>query len=76
MLALSPFLNSNYFHITGHNGAGKTTTISMLTGMLAPTEGYAVVGGRDVRTEMTKIRQETGICLQHVSFLLYDSACD
>ena len=46
----------------------------MLTGMLAPTDGYAVVGGRDVRTEMTKIRQETGICLQHVSFFPWDSA--
>jgi hypothetical protein len=42
----------------------------MLTGMLAPTDGYAVVGGRDVRSEMSKIRQETGICLQHVSFFL------
>ena len=26
------------------NGAGKTTTIRMLSGMIAPTRGYAVVG--------------------------------
>ena len=44
---------------------GKTTTISMLTGMLAPTEGYATVAGKDIRSEMTSIRQEIGICLQH-----------
>jgi ABC-type multidrug transport system ATPase subunit len=39
----------------------------MLTGMVAPTDGYAFVDGKDIRSEMTKIRQETGICLQHVS---------
>ena len=44
---------------------GKTTTISMLTGMLEPTEGYATVSGKDIRTDMTAIRQEIGICLQH-----------
>ena len=27
------------FVLLGHNGAGKTTTISMLTGLLQPTEG-------------------------------------
>lgn len=37
----------------------------MLTGMLAPTEGYATVAGKDIRTQMTQIRQEIGICLQH-----------
>jgi ABC-type multidrug transport system ATPase subunit len=52
--------------MTGHNGAGKTTTISMLTGMLAPSEGYAIVDGKDIRSEMSKIRQDAGICLQHV----------
>eukprot|EP00538_Stauroneis_constricta_P006033 CAMPEP_0119570644 /NCGR_PEP_ID=MMETSP1352-20130426/43716_1 /TAXON_ID=265584 /ORGANISM="Stauroneis constricta, Strain CCMP1120" /LENGTH=1964 /DNA_ID=CAMNT_0007620313 /DNA_START=556 /DNA_END=6450 /DNA_ORIENTATION=+ len=51
--------------LLGHNGAGKTTTISMLTGMFAPTEGYATIGGKDIRTEMPAIRQEIGICLQH-----------
>lgn len=37
----------------------------MLTGMMAPTEGYAIVAGKDIRTQMTQIRQEIGICLQH-----------
>lgn len=35
--------------------------------MVAATDGYAIVGGRDVRSEMPKIRQEIGLCLQHVS---------
>jgi len=51
--------------LLGHNGAGKTTTISMLTGMLSPTSGYAKVGGKDIRTNMNGIRQGIGICLQH-----------
>jgi len=37
----------------------------MLTGMLAPTDGYATVSGRDIRTDMDSIRGEIGICLQH-----------
>jgi ABC-type multidrug transport system ATPase subunit len=44
---------------------GKTTTISMLTGMIEPTEGYATVAGKDIRTDMDSIREDIGICLQH-----------
>ncbi len=34
--------------LIGPNGAGKTTLINQLTGMLAPTEGRVVLGGRDI----------------------------
>lgn len=37
----------------------------MLTGMTAPTDGYAIVGGKDIRTDMDGIRDGIGICLQH-----------
>ena len=50
------------FSLLGHNGAGKTTTISMLTGMVSPTDGYLSVLGQ---TETTKIREMLGVCPQH-----------
>jgi ABC-type multidrug transport system ATPase subunit len=37
----------------------------MLTGMLAPTSGYAKVSGKDIRSEMEGIREGIGICLQN-----------
>lgn len=45
--------------------AGKTTTIGMLTGALSPTSGTATIAGKDIRTEMSQIREDIGICLQH-----------
>ena len=39
--------------------------ISMLTGMLEPTDGHVIVAGKDIRTQLGQIRQEIGICLQH-----------
>jgi ABC-type multidrug transport system ATPase subunit len=46
-------------------GAGKTTTINILTGAVAPSSGYAVVAGKDIRTQIGEIREDIGICLQH-----------
>jgi ABC-type multidrug transport system ATPase subunit len=37
----------------------------MLTGMVAATDGYATISGKDIRTDMDSIRSEIGICLQH-----------
>lgn len=37
----------------------------MLTGMVTPTSGYALVDGLDIRTKMSEIRNNIGICLQH-----------
>jgi ABC-2 type transport system ATP-binding protein len=52
------------FGFLGPNGAGKTTTIKMLTGLLAPTAGQAVVAGHDVETEIHLVKHKLGYMSQ------------
>ena len=47
--------------LLGPNGAGKTTTIRMLAGLLAPTEGNAIVAGYDIRREADAVRACVGL---------------
>jgi len=47
--------------LLGPNGAGKTTTIRMLTGIIAPTSGYAVVAGRRTDGEVEELHEHIGL---------------
>ncbi|WP_235677762.1 ATP-binding cassette domain-containing protein [Mycolicibacterium sarraceniae] len=42
--------------LLGHNGAGKTTMINILSTLLRPTTGRAVVAGYDVVRQAAKVR--------------------
>jgi len=47
--------------LLGENGAGKTTTLRMLATMLKPSEGTAIINGRDILDNPDAVRQEIGI---------------
>ncbi|MEI6043738.1 MAG: ABC transporter ATP-binding protein [Chloroflexota bacterium] len=46
--------------LLGHNGAGKTTTTRMLAAILAPTSGYARIGGYNSVTQALEVRRIIG----------------
>ena len=64
------------FGLLGPNGAGKTTTLLMLTTVIKPSEGTAIVGGYDIRTEPDKARKLIGMSFQDPKLLWVDTILD
>lgn len=58
------------FGFLGANGAGKTTALKMLTGLLTPTSGKAMVAGYDVWRQPEQVKRRIGYMSQ--KFSLYE----
>jgi len=55
------------FGLLGPNGAGKSTVLKMLTTLLPPTSGTAIVAGLDVVKQASKVRRVIGYVPQLLS---------
>lgn len=56
--------DSEIFGFLGSNGAGKSTTMMILTTLLRPTSGRALIAGYDVTTQAKKVRENIGYVQQ------------
>ena len=59
--------NGEIFGFLGPNGAGKSTTMMILTTLLKPTSGQALVSGFDVMTQPKKVREKIGYVQQETT---------
>lgn len=55
------------FSLLGPNGAGKTTAISMMSGLLSPTEGDVLIGGHSIRKEPIEVKKLIGVVPQEIA---------
>ncbi|HAB9955735.1 TPA_asm: ATP-binding cassette domain-containing protein [Listeria monocytogenes] len=59
------------FGFLGPNGAGKTTTIRMIVGLIKPTSGTILIGGKDIRKNFTEARRGLGSIVENPEFYTF-----
>ena len=52
------------FGVLGPNGGGKSTLFRILSTMMVPTEGHAILAGHDVEREPGAVRRKVGVVFQ------------
>ena len=61
--------------IIGHTGSGKSTIAQMINGLLRPSAGNVIVGGRDIwekPKEIRSVRFEAGLVFQYPEYQLFE----
>ncbi|MBV8209705.1 MAG: ABC transporter ATP-binding protein [Burkholderiaceae bacterium] len=61
------------FALLGPNGAGKTTLISIVCGIVTPTEGTVRVDGHDIVRDYRAARSAIGLVPQELSVFAFES---
>ena len=56
----------------GPNGAGKSTTIKMMSGILTPTKGSVLIGGKDITKHRKEVVRNIGVIFGQRSQLNWD----
>jgi len=52
------------FGLLGPNGGGKSTLFRILSTMMVPTEGHAIIAGNDVERNPAGVRRQVGVVFQ------------
>jgi len=61
-------------HVLGYlgpNGSGKSTTVKMLTGLLEPTHGQVLFGGKNIQQDLVAYRKHLGYVPEEANLYPY-----
>lgn len=61
--------------LIGHTGSGKSTLVSLLNGLLKPSEGKVYLDGVDIwekPKEISKVRYRVGLVMQYPEYQLFE----
>lgn len=64
------------FALLGPNGAGKTTLISIICGIVNPTEGTVVADGHDIIKNYREARSKIGLVPQELTTDVFETVLD